>query len=419
MPSLAPRNDVLRIPTARVFQPLLPSHRYKGARGGRGGAKSNFYADNIIDLSICNPGMRTVCIREVQKSLRRSSKLLLEDKIAYWKLENVFESKREEIIGPGGGFMIFQGMQDHTADSIKSLEGFDIFFTEEASSLSNRSFGLLRPTARPTIRTVLEQPELWFGWNPQDPKDPVDEFFRSNPPDSVLVNCNWRDNPWFPEVLRTEMEWDKRRDFDKYRHVWEGEYQTRSEARVFKNWRVEEFETSSLASFMFGADWGFSQDPTVLVRCYLVPNKNNPKARGTIYVDYEAWKIGCSIDSVPALFDALVEDAPQMARNWVVVADSARPETIDFMKRHGYPKMQASHKGANSVNEGVEFLKSYDIVVHPRCTHVIDELTHYKYKMDPHTELVTPVLEDKKNHTIDSLRYAVEHMRRRRTAGAW
>jgi len=418
-PLAKPHSSVLRIPTARVFQPLLAPARYKGARGGRGSGKSHFFGENLVDLAVSNPGLRSVCLREIQKSLRRSSKQLIEDKIEQHGLEGVFDSQREEIRGPGGGFTIFQGLQDHTADSIKSLEGFDIFSTDEAQSLSDRSLELLRPTIRPTPRTLLDQPEAWFGWNPTDPKDPIDSFFASKPPDSILVTANYNDNPWFPRALRREMEWDKRRDYEKYRHVWLGEYQSKSEARVFHNWRVEEFETPAEALFMFGADWGFSQDPTVLIRCYFVPGPD--PERGTIYVDREAWKLGCSIDHTPKLFDELDPDRPKMARDWAIVADSARPETIDYMRRHGYPKMLASVKGTNSVYEGVEFIKSYDLVVHPRCVHVIDELSSYKYKVDPHTGLITAYLEDKKNHTIDSLRYSLEQARRKKkaTAGAW
>ena len=195
------------------------------------------------------------------------------------------------------------------------------------------------------------------------------------------------------------MEYDRKRDLDKFRHVWLGEYQQNSEARVFKNWRVEEFTAPRGTTFRQGADWGFSVDPSVLVRCYI--------ANRELFVDYEAYMIGCEIDMLPDLFDGVPD-----ARKWFITADSARPETISYMKKHGYPKINSAQKGARSLEEGVEFLKNYDIVVHPRCEHLIQELESYCYKVDPLTAQVLPVLEDKNNHVIDALRYALEGVRR-------
>jgi len=195
------------------------------------------------------------------------------------------------------------------------------------------------------------------------------------------------------------MEYDRKRDPDKFQHIWRGEYLRNSEARVFRNWKVEDFDTPSNAMFRFGADWGFASDPTVLVRCYI-----NGR---TLYIDQEAWQIGCDIIDTPELFMSI-----QGAEKWPIVADSSRPETISHMRRHGFPKMLAAVKGQKSVEEGIEWLKSYDIVVHPRCTHTIDELSLYSYKTDTTTGAVLPVLEDKKNHVIDALRYALEGLRR-------
>lgn len=342
-----------------------------------------------------NAGLRSVCIREIQRSLEQSAKRLLEDKIEALGVGDMFEVQRDRIHTPHGGLIIFQGMQNHTADSIKSLEGYDRAWVEEAQTLSQRSLDLLRPT----IRT--EGSEIWFSWNPKKASDPVDKFLREEPPESsTVVQANYSDNPWFPSVLREEMEWDKKRDPDKYKHVWLGDYLGNSEARVFQNWKVADFETpENVERFYLGADWGFSVDPTVLVRCYIDGR--------TLYVDHEAYKVGCEIDRTPDLF-AKIPDS----MNWPITADSARPETIDYMRRHGFPKMQRSKKGKGSVHDGIEFLKSYDIMVHSRCKHTIDELSLYSYKTDKLTGEVLPVLEDDKNHVIDALRYAVESTRR-------
>ena len=368
--------------------------RYKGAHGGRGSGKSHFFAEALVEDHIRFPGLRSVCIREIQRSLEQSAKRLIEDKIEALGVGPMFEVQRDRIICPGDGLIIFQGMQNHTADSIKSLEGYDRAWVEEAQSLSQRSLDLLRPTMREAGS------EIWFSWNPRRDSDPVDRFMRDDPPDSaVVVQVNYPDNPWFPDVLREEMEWDKRRDPDKYAHIWLGEYQRNSEARVFHNWRVEEFDTPDDARFYFGADWGFAIDPTVLIRVFV-------KDR-TLYIDQEAYKVGCQIDRTPDLFDKVPD-----SRKWPIIADCARPETIDYMRRHGYPRIEPAKKGKDSVHDGVEFLKSYDIIVHPRCKHAADELALYSYKTDQLTGEVLPVLEDKKNHVIDSIRYAVEKTRR-------
>lgn len=405
-------NGALNWKVARVFHPLLPPHRYKGAKGGRASAKSHFFGEDVVIHAARYPGIRICCLRQTQKSIKRSSKLLIEDKIEKFKIPG-FTPRNEMIQTPGKGMIIFQGMQDHTAESIKSLEGFDIFYFEEANKMTEGSLRILRPTARSTERTKLKYPELWFGWNPNDPKDPVDAFFADNPPDSVCVHSTFRDNPFLPKELIAEIEWDRQRNYEKYVHVWEGGYALRSESRVFNNWKVEEFELGEDGLpadpvFYWGSDWGFSVDPTVLIGCFIVGH--------VLYVRFEAWKVGCEIDDTPALFDRVDPDylkatGSGRARNWTITADSSRADTISYMRRNGYPKISGARKGAGSIEDGIEFLKNYDIIVHPDCVHVADELQHYSYKIDKLTEQVLPILEDKKNHTIDALRYAVEDIR--------
>jgi len=384
----------LRIRTPEVFEPLLGESRYKGAWGGRGSGKSHFFAELLIERCLMAK-TDAVCVREIQKSLSQSVKKLLEAKIEAMGVGSHFDVQQSVIYAANGGRLMFQGMQNHTADSIKSLEGFDIAWVEEAQSLSQRSLDLLRPTIRKAGS------ELWFSWNPSLDTDPVDALLRgdSPPPGAVVVRANYRDNPWLPEVLRSELEYDQKRDPDKFAHVWLGEYQRNSEARVFRNWKIEEFETDPSATFRLGADWGFSVDPSVLVRCYIQGRR--------LFVDYEAYMVGCEIDQLPDLFDRVPD-----SRRWFITADSARPETVSYMRRHGFPKINSAHKGPKSVEEGVEFLKTFDIVVHPRCKHLIDELTLYSFEIDPLTSQVLPKLADKDNHVIDALRYACEGARK-------
>jgi phage terminase large subunit len=382
------------IPLPEVLEPLLKPARYKGLFGGRGGAKSHGFGDLLIDDCITHPGLRAVCVREYQVTLQHSVKGLLADKIKKYGLEREFRVLTSQIETPGGGIIIFQGMQDHTADSIKSLEGFDCAWVEEAQNLSERSLKLLRPTIR------KPGSEIWCSWNPRFPTDPVDRLLRgpSPPPDSIVIETSFKDNPFFPDVLRREMEYDRGRDVEMYDHVWLGGYEQHSEARVFKNWKIEEFDEPADATYYYGGDWGFSVDPSVLVRCHLDGRK--------LYISREAYQIGVEIDHLPQLFDQVPG-----ARDWTITADSARPETISYLQRHGFPKMVAAVKGKDSVKEGVIFLQGYDIVVHPRCAHAINELTHYSFVVDKASGMVTPKLADKKNHVIDSLRYAVERLR--------
>ena len=383
----------IQIDTPRAFKPLLAKARYKGVHGGRGSGKSHFFAEYIIERCIIEK-TNVVCIREVQKSLSQSVKRLLESKIEDLGVQKFFEVQESQIKCTNGGLIIFQGMQNHTADSIKSLEGFNIAWVEEAQSLSQRSLDLLRPTIR------APESELLFSWNPSQPTDPIDLLLRGDklPNDAVVVQANYLDNPWLPDVLLEEMKFDKERDHDKYLHVWLGEYNNKSEARVYKNWVVEEFDRPSGTIYRLGADWGFANDPTALIRCSIDENR--------LYIDYEAVMVGCEIVNTPDLFRRIPE-----SDKWFITADSSRPETISHMMHNGFPKINGSVKGKGSVEDGVEFLKSFDIVVHPRCTETIRELTTYSYKTDPLTDRILPVLEDKNNHIMDALRYACEGIR--------
>ncbi|WP_082724682.1 PBSX family phage terminase large subunit [Paracoccus aminovorans] len=225
----------LVIDTAEVFVPLLTASRYAGVWGGRGSGKSHFFAGQIVEDSLAAPGemgegLKTVCIREVQKSLKHSAKSLIEGKLVQFGLgeRDGFKVFNEVIQTPGDGLMIFQGMQDHTADSIKSLEGFHRAWVEEAQSLSALSMGLLRPTIRWEDKKRGLTSRLMFSWNPRRKADPVDMMLRGPevPSGATVVRANWSDNPWFPDVLEQERQDCLRQTPDEYQHIWEGGYAT-------------------------------------------------------------------------------------------------------------------------------------------------------------------------------------------------
>jgi len=374
--------------------------RYKAFYGGRGSSKSHSAAAALCIQSAGRP-LRNLCGREIQKSIKDSSKRLIEDKIHALGMSYMATITETEIRFNNGSLFLFAGVRTNP-DSIKSMEGIDRFWGEEASRFSKRSLELIVPTIR------KPDSEIWFTWNPESPDDPVDAMFRGPdgpPPSSIVRQVNWSDNPWFPDVLRQEMEWDRKRDPELYLHKWEGHYRKMSDALVFRNWRIEECEPEPGETLRYGIDFGFAKDPTVGVRCW---------TRGrALYVDYEAYQVECEIDRTPDLLMSI----PEIER-WPAVADSSRPETISYLRRNGLPKLLPSVKGAGSVEDGVEFLRSFDIIVHPRCRHVIDELGSYSYKVDEHTGEVLPIFEDKNNHVIDALRYALEAVRRASAANA-
>ncbi|WP_308718986.1 PBSX family phage terminase large subunit [Komagataeibacter xylinus] len=385
----------LDIPTARVFEPLLAPRRYKGAYGGRGSGKSHFFGECIVEEHLRIPGHRTVCIREVQKSIERSSKQLIVDKISKFNLNGLFDVQDQLIKTPGGGLIIFQGMQNHTADSIKSLEGFDRAWIEEAQSISAYSWRMLRPTMRKAGS------EIWASWNPASPDDPIDDFFRgpgSDRPDLISVRANWSDNPWFRSgTLPTERIEDQRARPDEYGHIWEGDYVSITDAIIFRNRvSVEEFKTPDDMRFYYGVDWGFAKDPTAAVRCFV--------SDGCLYVDHEAGGVGIELDDTPAILSQIPG-----ALDWPWKADGARPETISFLaNRFGF-RISAAKKWPGSVEDGVARLKSFKrIIVHPRCKRVAEEFRKYSYKVDKRTEEVLPVIADAWNHWIDALRYALD-----------
>ncbi len=381
-----------------VFTPSRGQLRYRCAYGGRGSAKSFTFAKMAAIWGYAEP-LRILCTRELQESIKESFHAEVKNAIASesW-LADAYDVGIDYIRGKNGTEFIFKGLR-HNIGSIKSMAQIDLCIVEEAEDVPEHSWEALEPTIR------AERSEIWVIWNPKREDSPVDKRFRKNPPPRcVAAEMSYRDNPWFP----AELEEQRQHAFNalskaRYAWIWEGDYLTESEARVFNNWTVQEFEAPPDAIHRLGADWGFAVDPTVLVRCHIIGK--------TLYVDYEAYQIGCEIDYIPELFRTIPE-----AELWPMTADSARPETISYIRRNGFPKVQAAIKGARSLEEGVEWLQSFRIVVHPRCENTIKELLNYSYKVDKDTRQVLPQLADKDNHVIDSLRYACEGLRRAHAA---
>lgn len=391
-------NGVLTIETAEVFEPLLKKKRFKGAKGGRGSGKSHFFAELLVEECVFDPTISAVCIREVQKSLKFSAKRLIEKKIHAMGVSHLFkildtEIRRLPVAGMTDtpGVIIFQGLQDHTADSIKSLEDFRIVWVEEAQSISARSMQLMLPTFRAGS-------QLWFSWNPDQPDDPVEKLFESlDEKDGTLVHANYLDNPMCPEETLADAERHRKNDPDTYDHVWLGGFNTKRDAIIFNGkYDIEEFEPEYDWEPLHGLDWGFSTDPTAAVRVYLYGD--------VLYIRNEAGGVGVELDETPRM----VKNAIKGAENYVIRADSARPESISYCRRKGLYLIEAVDKWPGSVEDGISYIKSLErIVIHPECEAVANEFRLYAYKVNKQTEEVLPTIVDKNNHYIDAIRYAL------------
>lgn len=387
----------LPIKTPRWAVPLLAPARLKGARGGRSSGKSHFFAELAVEKMILDPDASIVCIREIQKSLKFSAKKLVENKIRALGVSHMFNILTTEISRIGGtGVMIFQGMQDHTADSIKSLEDFDVAWVEEAQSISARSIELLIPTMRKTGS------EVWFSWNPEKKNNAVEVLFRERPR-AVLVHANYTDNPWTTQEALDEALAMMASDIEKYNHIWLGGFNEVSEAQIFRGrYVVDDFTPGEeWDGPYYGVDWGFAKDPTAGVKAWVFDR--------VLYIEYDMARHALELDkTAPALIEALPGIADHVSR-----ADNSRPDTISYVRRKGLPKLEACKKGKGSVEDGVEFIKSFNsVVIHPRCEDVKEEFDEYSYKVDRLSGDITPVIIDDFNHCIDSLRYALEPIMR-------
>lgn len=378
----------LQIPEKLLFL-LNEKWRYKVAFGGRGSGKSFGYADSCIVKSIQSK-VRILCARQLQTSIKDSVHKLLSDRISALGLNQYFDITRESIrcLKTGSEF-IFKGIQNNVHE-IKSMEGIDIAWLEEAQSVSQDSWDILIPTIR------KEGSEIWVTFNPDREEDATYQMFVTNSRDnckSVLVN--YSDNPWFPQTLREEMEYCKSTDFGKYEHVWLGKTVISTEAQVFKDkFELKEFDTPEDSRFFYGVDWGFANDPTALVRCFI-------KDR-CLYIDYESGGVGIDFDEIPALFEAVPD-----VHKWKLLADCARPETISYIQQKGF-NIEACPKWKGSVEDGVQYIRGFErVYIHPRCKHTYDEFKFYSYKVDKNNGEVLPILLDKDNHYIDALRYAL------------
>lgn len=384
-------NSRVEIPAA--FKDLFSPFRYKVFYGGRASTKSWSFARTLI-VKALEKKLRILCARELQVSISDSVHKLLADQINEMGLASRFNVQQKTITSINGSEFIFKGLR-HNPHEIKSLEGVDICWVEEGQSVSKQSWDILIPTIR------KKGSEIWISFNPDlETDETYKRFVLHRAGNMLLRRVNYDQNPWFPEVLRQEMEHCKRTDYEAYKNIWLGECRKYSDAQIFKDkYEVADFETPSGVKFLFGADWGFAQDPNTLIRCFIQGN--------VLYIDKELYATGVELDQLPAFYRAM----PDLERN-KIMADCSRPETIHFMKKKGF-WIEGAKKWGGSVQDGIAIMKSFDkIVIHPSCRHTADEFRFYSYKVDRLSNEILPVIEDKFNHCIDAIRYALDsHIR--------
>lgn len=376
-----------------IFTPPRGSMRYRGAKGGRGSGKSFTFALMAAIWGYAEP-LRILATRELQVSIKESFHAEVKNAIESipW-LAAHYEIGESFIRGANGTEFIFKGLR-HNISSIKSMAQIDLCIVEEAEDVPESSWRDLLPTVR------APKSEIWVIWNPRLDGSPVDKrFVKATPPDTQIVTINHDDNPWFPIVLDAQRRYDQASmDPALYAHIWEGAYLTNSNAQVLAGKvSVQDFTPApEWHGPYIGADWGFAQDPTTAVKCWIHER--------LLYIEHEAYKVGLEIDQTA---DFLKERIPGI-ENYTIRADSARPETISYLKRHGLPRVEGVKKWPGSVQDGIAHLRSYDqIVIHPRCKETIQESRLYSYKVDKLSGDILPDIVDSNNHCIDGLRYAL------------
>lgn len=390
----------LQIPVKLVPIFTADNVRYRGAYGGRGSAKTRTFAlmsaVSAYQAAENNRSGVILCGREYMNSLEESSMEEVKQAIRSvpW-LDDYFDIGEKYIRTKNRRVSyVFCGLR-HNLDSIKSKARILLAWVDEAESVSDVAWKKLRPTVRE------EGSEIWVTWNPEKDGSATDKRFRKAPPErSVFAEMNYNDNPWFPAVLDDERLEDlSTLDYADYAWIWEGAYLENSSKQVLANrYVVQSFPDDlwkNAERLLFGADFGFAQDPNTLLRMFILNN--------CLHIEYEAYGRGVELDNMPAFYDKIPE-----ARKWPIKADSSRPETISYLRRQGF-NISAAKKWAGSVEDGVTFLRGFkQIIIHPRCVETAKEARLYSYKTDRNTGEVLPVIEDKNNHCWDGARYGLD-----------
>jgi phage terminase large subunit len=394
---------------------------YKIYWGGRGSAKSWGIAEALIRKAAAGC-LRILCTREYQNSIKDSSHRILKDTIARLGLESWFTVTNDSIKSRTGSEFIFKGLHNNE-QGIKSTEGIDITWVEEAQTVSALSWQTLPATV---LRN--DACEIWVSYNLIEEADATHQRFVINHrSDSIVHKINYDSNPYFGGKLRQEMEDDKLADYHLYEHIWLGMPLRISNAIILNGkYVVQDFAEDlwkSADRLLFGADFGFSQDPSTLLRMFIIEatNAETGKHERKLYVEYEAYGVGVELEEMKEFYESIPE-----SHNWPIKADCARPETISFLRGKGFA-ISAADKWDGSVKDGITHLRGFtQIVIHSRCIKTAEEARLYRYKVDK-TQVdekgqpqVLPIVVDKHNHCWDAGRYGLDgYIQRSGAMGVW
>jgi phage terminase large subunit len=389
--------------TPPVFKPLNRASRYKVYYGGRGGGRSWAFARKLLHRGMLRKQF-FLCARELQKSIEDSVYRLLVEQIDLMNAGLFYRVYRNAIVGLNGTRFIFEGLKSNVT-KIKSIEGIDVCWVEEAEKVSEDSWDILIPTIR------KDGSEIWISFNPDLETDPTYKKFVTNtPPDTVLKKTTFRDNPLFPKVLKLEKDYMYATDPDRADWIWEGNCRSHSDAQIMRHkWIIEDFtprpndKKNIWYGPYYGADWGFAKDPTALIKFWIKPDYEF----WDLCIEDEAFGYQVDISDTPELFDPIMplDSKGKPNRKWHIYADNARPETISAMNKAGF-NIDGAPKWKGNVEDGITWIRSCrKIKIHPRCTHVIDEAKNYCYKRDKLTDEVLPVVEKGFDHGWDAIRY--------------
>lgn len=395
-------SSVVQLPIPAKLAPLFiaTNKRYRCSYGGRGSAKTRTFAlmSAVRAYQASNNGESGVilCAREFMNSLEESSMEEVKQAIravpwlaAHFDIGEKYIRTVDRKVS-----YVFCGLR-HNLDSIKSKARILLCWVDEAETVSETAWQKLDPTVRE------DNSEIWVTWNPEKDGSATDKRFRKNASDDcITVEMNYSDNPWFPSVLEGVRQKDRERlDDATYAWVWEGAYLENSEKQVLAGkYEIKSFSDDlwkRADRLLFGADFGFAKDPNTLLRQFILDE--------CLYIEYEMYGVSIELDHMPAFYDKIPE-----SRKWPIKADSARPETISYLRRQGF-NISAAKKWQGSVEDGITFLRGFKkIIIHPRCKETAKEARLYSYKTDRITGEVLPVILDANNHCWDASRYGLD-----------
>ena len=380
-----------------VFAPLFHNNtRYYFLKGGRASGKSWVVADMLIFAMVANQDLNLVCLREVQSSIKHSSKKLISDRINHLGLNAYFNIQDQQIrCRQGRGIIIFNGLQSHTADSIKSLEGFDLCWIEEAQTITTYSLTLLTPTIRKDGAKII------FTYNPKRKDDPV-YLLEQEVMNKTVIFANYLDNPYCPISIMEEAENLKLKSVKRYNHIYLGAFGV-TEGLIFDNiiQRVIREDEIKKLECLQGMDFGYTNDPTTFCQNY-IDHKNK-----VIYVYEGFYKHGLLNSEIASNVKRL------KAHRHLTRGDSAEPKTIASLNVKGVRTI-ACEKGKDSIMAGIDYLLEFDIIVNSHLSHFMEEFDNYTWDLDKMTGKPTNKPIDEYNHFIDALRYSVSHLYKRR-----